>query len=186
MGTIEVVLDAPTIAAALAQIGPVAIVFPEVPPLTGVDAVDALGVFAYIGDTYFAHLLSDDIIGEVVKMLTDMQSWELEETRGAIEVLFDQAQDSGGGRVHPERALSVPGVVANSTRTAIQAAATKDVGFPRVVVTDDQAALHIAELRPHGVPFPKDERIRFMSPSSFARLAAHVRQVKRPIPPRRP
>jgi len=182
---IEVVLDAPTIAAALAQIGPVAIVFPKVPPLTGVDAVDALGVFAYVGDAYFAHIVSDEIIAETIKMLTDMQSWELEEVRDGLNLVFDQAEDGGGGLVRAERSISVPGVVADSTKTAIRAAATKDVGHPRLVVTNDPAALHIGELQPHGVPFPRGEAIRFWSPRSFAHFAADVRQRRRPIPPGR-
>ncbi|MCL4413514.1 MAG: hypothetical protein M1522_02000 [Actinobacteria bacterium] len=185
MGRIEVVLDAPTIAAALAQIGPVAIVFPEVPPLTGVDAVDALGVFAYVADAYFAHIVSDEIIAETVKMLTDMQNWGLEEARAGIELVFDQAEDGGGGLVRAERGISVPGVVADSTKTAIRAAATKDVGYPRLVVTSDPAALEIGELQPHGVPFPKDETLRFWSPASFARFAVDVRLKRRPIPPGR-
>ncbi len=185
IGRIEVILDAPTIAASLARVGPAALVFPKVPPLTGMDAVDALGVFAYIGDAYFAHIISDEIVGEVVKTLTDMQDWELEEVQAALNLVFDQAEDVGGGLVRPERGISVPDVVANSTKTAIRAAATKDAGFPRLVVTQDPAALRIGDLQPHGMPFPKDERIRFLSPRSFARFAADVRQRRRHIPPGR-
>lgn len=182
MGRIEVVLDAQTIAQALSQIGPASIVFPEVPPLTAVDAVDALGVFAYAGDAYFAHLISDDIIAETVKLLTDKLAWELEEARAGLNLVFDQAEDGGGGLVRPERGISVPDIVAQSTKTAIQAAATKDAGYPRVVVTSDPAALHVGELQPHGVAFPKGEGIRLWTPRAFARFAAEVRLKRRPIP----
>ncbi len=185
MGAIEVVLDAPTIAAALSQIGSAAIRFPEVPPLTGIDATDALGVFAYVGDQYFAHILTDELIKEVSQVLTDVLGWEFEETRSGLSLVYDQAQDSGGGLVRPERGVSVPANLLDPTRTALRAAAAGDLGFPRVVVTSDPSALRIEELQPHGIAFPKDEAIRFRSPRSFARFAAEVRQAKRHVPPGR-
>lgn len=186
MGAIEVVLDAPTITAALSQIGSAAIRFPEVPPLTGLDAVDAVGVFAYVGDRYFAHILTDELIREVSQVLTDMLGWEFDEARSALGLVYDQAVDSGGGLVRPSHGISVPDMLSDPTRTALRAAAGKELGFPRVVVTNDPAALRIGELAPHGIAFPRDEAIRFRSPRSFARFAADVRQARRRIPPERP
>ena len=185
MGTIEVVLDSPTIVAALAQLGPASIVFPRVPPISGDAPVDALGVFAYIGDEYFAHILSDDIVREVSQTLTETIGWRFDETRETLALLYDQASDSGGGVVGPQRQISVPGNLVESTKTAVCTAAAKNLGHPRLVVTGDPAALRIAQIEPHGIPFPKGEVIRFMNPGSFARFAAQVRQTRRQAPPGR-
>lgn len=182
--SIEVVLDAPTIAAAVGQLGPGVVAFPKVPPRTGMGAVDALGVFAFTGDRYFAHILSEEIVKEASQVLTEILGWHFDEAREVLNLVYDQAEDSGGGLVRPEHRISVPGNVQDSTKTAIRAAATKDVGFPRLVVTSDPAALHIETLQPHGIPFPKDEAISFGNPDAFAEFAREVRQDKRRVPPR--
>ena len=44
-------------------------------------------------------------------------------------------------------------------------------------LTSDPAALEIGELQPHGMPFPKDETLRFWSPASFTRFAVDVRPI---------
>lgn len=178
---VDVVLDSTVIVGALAQIAPGTVRFQQVPPRSGARYADALGVFAYAKATDFALLLSSDLVEEVVTVLGSRAelAWAFDETDLAMERVALLAQRSGGGFVTPATAVAVPPGLTASARTALRTAATKDRANMRVVVTEDETALKMGELVPHGVPWPTDEPISFVSPLRFALIAEKVRWAMR-------
>ncbi|HUY86601.1 MAG TPA: hypothetical protein VMU77_05765 [Acidimicrobiales bacterium] len=181
---IQVVLDAKVIVAALCEIGAGALTYPSVPPLTGRDSADALFVFANPDDDNFAFMSSGAIIEEVVVSLArkTLLEWPFDSTDVAEAILRNLAKRSSGGQVTPTTTVNVPPRFADTTKTALQTAATSDpLGqFPRVLVTTDPVALKLGELHPHGIQSRDDDPITFLSPIDFARLAHRVRWKMRP------
>ncbi len=181
---IQVVFDSKVIVAALCEIGAGALTYPGVPPLTGRDNADALFVFAYPDDDNFAFVSSGAIIDEVVVALArkTLLEWPFDSTDVAEVVLRNLARRSSGGQVTPTMRVNVPPRFADTTKTALQTAATSDSlgDFPRVVVTADPVALKLGQLQPHGISFSRNDPITFLSPLDFARLAHRVRWKMRP------
>lgn len=95
------------------------------------------------------------------------------------------ADTSGGGLVAEEHRVQLPGVTA-AAAAAFRAVASPDLGFPRVVVTDDPAALHLRAWVPHGVPWPPGEAVALLSPTRFRDLVEQARWRCRPLGPRNP
>ncbi|HVX20195.1 MAG TPA: hypothetical protein VHB02_02490 [Acidimicrobiales bacterium] len=177
---IEVVVASSVLVAAFSEIGPVAVTFPAVPPLSGRRHADALGVFAY-PDDHFALSASEATVEEVVTVLTGgVLAWSYEEAEAAVVALGQLAERSGGGLVTAEEDVEVPPGVGASTATAIRAVCAKDLGHPRVMVTEDPVALRFGKLHPAGIPFPPEEDVEIVDPARFARLAHQVRWRMRP------
>ncbi|MHB8296442.1 MAG: hypothetical protein ACYDH5_17880 [Acidimicrobiales bacterium] len=174
---VDVVLDPAVIVGALSQMGPGAMTFPAVPPRSGAVYADALGVFSYQGDSHFALILSNDLVEQVVVAVASRSDlgWMFDQTDQALERIARLAQRSGGGFVTPAIGVSAPPGMGRPARTALQAAASKDLGHLRMVVTEDASALRIKELQPHGIPFPPNEPVTFVSPARFAVVAEQVR-----------
>ena len=151
--------------------------FPQVPPRSGARFADALGVFAYANDSHFALLLSDELIEEVVTVVASRAelSWVFDETDSALGRIVRLAQQSGGGLVVASTRVAVPPGFTTPARTAWRAAANKDRSNMRVVVTEDDVALHTKELVPRGVPWLKGEPILFVSPARFVAVAEKIR-----------
>lgn len=181
---VDVVLDSAVIVGALAQIGPGTIRFQQVPPRSGARYADALGVFAYAKDNHFSLLLSSELVEEVVMVVGSRAelAWLFDETDAAMERVARLAHRSRGGFVAPSMGVAVPRGLMTPTRTALQTAATKDRPNMRIVVTEDEAALRIGELAPHGKPWPTKEPISFISPPRFAVMAEKVRWRMRGCP----
>lgn len=172
---IEVVFQAPVLVGALSEIGPSALTFPAVPPLSGQHHADALGVFAY-PDTHFALSLSEDIVEEVVTALTSaVLGWEYEEAEAAIGAVGESASRAGGGLIAPENDVEVPERFSRTAATALRAACSKDLGHPRVLVTDELAVLRTGNLYPQSIPFPPSEDIQMMNPERLSKMAEKVR-----------
>jgi hypothetical protein len=174
---VDVVLDSAVILGAISEMGPGAVTFPTVPPRTTAVYADALGVFSYSGDAHFSLILSTEVIEEVVRSVASRAdlAWVFDETDPAMERVSRLAHQSGGGYVTPARGIAVPFKIATSTRTALRAAASKELGDLRFVVTEDKVALAIEELQPRGIPWPKNQPISFISPRRLALMADRVR-----------
>lgn len=174
---IHVVLDPAVIVGAISQMGPGAATYPAVPPRTGAVYADALGVFSYRGDAHFALILSKDLVEDVIVAVASRADlgWAFDETDQAVERIARLARSSGGGFVTPSTGVQVPPGMGRLTRSALQAATAKDLGRLRLVVTDDAGALRLKELQPHGIPYPANEPISFVSPARFATMAEHIR-----------
>lgn len=177
---VQVVLDAAVIVGAFSQVGPAAAAFPAVPPLTGQRHSDALGVFTY-PDPNFALIVTEKIVEEVLTALTgDLLAWGFDEADEAIQVLDQLADGSGGGLVTPELDVELPKDLGEAAASAIQAACSTDMGYPRVVVTEDSVGLTHGPITPRGIPFPMDQRIEVIDPERFAKIAQKVRWKMRP------
>jgi len=178
---VEVVADVPVLVAALSGIGPGAVAFPATPPRSGQPEVDALGVFAY-PDKNFALNMSDEIVEGVVVTLRDTHglAWSAGQVDRAIEVLSGLAAATSGGLITPEFSMQIPTTVGLSAIQGIRAAASHELGNPRVVVTSDPAALRLDPFAPRGIPHPPDQPIAILSPAAFTAAAERARWKLRP------
>ncbi len=174
---VDIVLDSAIIVGAISQMGPGAVTFPEVPPRTTAVYADTLGVFSYRRDQHFALILSNELVEEVVISVASRGelAWVFDETDPAMERIARLAHQSGGGYVTPSMGIDVPPKMGVTARTALRAAASKDLSDLRFVVTEDKVALEIEQLQPHGIPWPKNQPISFISPLRLAVMADKVR-----------
>lgn len=177
-------LDAPTIVGALSQVGPAAAAFPSVPPVSGNRYADALGVFEYPFDQYFALFISEQIVEEVVTALTGRElGWDFDEADRAIGVIDRIAEQCGGGLVTAEMRVTLPPRLGVPAGSALRAAASGEVSSAaRLLVTEDSIAVEMAEIEPRGIPWPADEKITVLDPGRFAKMAERVRWRMRQIP----
>ncbi len=175
MQPVEVVVAADVVVAALSRTSAAALRFPAMPPKTTDPHVDAVGAFvAAEGD--FALILTDEIVEQVVTTLTDARglAWAFDMADEAVEVLAGIAAHSRGGFVAPAFETELPAVT-EAAAAALRAAASKDLGFPRVVVTGDRDALAWRRWRPTGVPWPPDEDVSVQGPARFRDLIHDAR-----------
>lgn len=183
---VEVIVSADVLVAALSRLSPAVVVFPAMPPKTVDPHADVVGAFVGSeGD--FALILSEEILSQAVTALTDRRGlgWAFDAAEEAVDVLCGIAGASGGGLVTEAHQVQLPqtGAVAAA---ALRAAASKDLGFPRVIVTDDPDTLTLRTWAPHGVPWPAGEVVSMLSPTRFRDLVEQARWRYRKLGPRRP
>jgi hypothetical protein len=178
---IAVVLDAQTIVGALSQVGPAAAAFPSVPPVSGNRYADVVGVFEYPYDKHFALFLSEQMVEEVVTVLTGRElGWEFDEVDRAIRVIDRIAEQCGGGLITPKTAVTIPPRLGDPAGSALRAAASDELGSSaRLVVTEDPIALGMGEFEPRGIAWPAGQKITIVDPVRFAKTAAKVRWAMR-------
>ena len=174
-GAVEVVVAADVLVAALSRISPAAVVFPSMPPKTGDPHGDVVGAFVGAeGD--FALILSEEILGQTVTALTDGRglAWAFDAAEEAIDVICGIATASGGGVATVPSRVQLPktGLVAAA---ALRAAASPDLGFPRVVVTAAADAIALGACSPRRVPWPAGEVVTILSPVRFRDLVEQAR-----------
>lgn len=153
--------------AALSRLSPTAVRFPAMPPKTTYPHSDVIGAFVN-SDGDVALILSDAILEQVVTALTDPGlDWAFDEADQAVATVLRIAEQGGGGRADPALSVQLPPLTTKAAEEAFRLAASKDIGHPRIVVTDDLSALAVKQWRPYGVPWPEEERVRVMSPQAF-------------------
>lgn len=175
MQPVEVVVAAGVLVAALSRTNAAVLHFPAMPPKTTDPHADVVGAFvAAEGD--FALILTDEIVEQVVTTLTDARGlgWAFDMADEAVEALAGIAVHSSGGLVTPAFEVELPAVT-EAAAAALRAAASKDLGFPRVVVTDDPDPLRWRRWRPGGVPWPPDEDVSVQGPARFRDLVHDAR-----------
>jgi hypothetical protein len=183
---VYVVVAADVVVAALSRVSPQAVAFPSMPPKTADPYADVIGAFVNAsGD--FAWILSEAIIEQITLVLTDESiglGWTLEAAEGAIDAICNIADSSDGGLVNADPTVQVP-TVGDPAQVAMRTVASKDLGQPRVavVVTNDLDAIAIEDWEPRGVPWPPDQKIKFLSPTQFRDLVERARWKLRPIEP---
>jgi hypothetical protein len=172
---VEVIVAADVLVAALSRISPAAVVFPAMPPKTGDPYGDVVGAFVGAeGD--FALILSEEILEQTAMALTTRAGlgWAFDAAEEALEVVAHIASASGGGLVVPSARVQVPETGVTAT-AAFRAAASADLGFPRVVVSADPDAIALRVWTPRRVPWPKDEVVRVLPPARFRDLVEQAR-----------
>jgi hypothetical protein len=182
---VEVVVSAEVLVAALSRISAAAVVFPAMPPRTADPHGDVVGAFVGAGGD-FALILTEDILGQTVTALTDRRglAWAFDAAEEAVEVIAGIAVASGGGLVTAAGRVPLPKTVGAATAAALRAAASPDIGFPRVVVTARPDALALRAWTPRRVPWPADEVVTILSPVRFRDLVEQARwRYRRSGPP---
>lgn len=180
MARIHVAFDVPTIAKAVSQLGPGAVLFPAAPPETGATYADALGVFT-LPDDYFALILSAEILEAMLTALMSELKWSFDEASDVADLLVEMAQEPGGGLMRPDYRVTLVGSVVDKTVRAARAIAAPGLSPQRLLVTEDPQALRLGELVARGVPFHPNHHIAVESPQRFVTLAANTRQRMREI-----
>lgn len=172
---VEVVVSSDVLVAALSRISPAAVVFPAMPPKTADPYGDVVGAFV-AGEGDFALILSEDILGQTAAVLTDPNGlgWAFDAADDAIGLIAGIASASGGGLVTPASRVQLPKIGAAAT-AAYRAAASAELGFPRVVVTADTDAVALGVWTPRRVPWPKGEVVTVLSPARFRDLVEQAR-----------
>jgi hypothetical protein len=175
--SIAVVLDAATIVGALSQVGPAAAAFPSVPPVSGNRYADAIGVFEYPFDQYFALFISEQVVEEVVTALTGRElGWDFDEADRAIGVIDRIAAQCSGGLVTTEIGVSLPTRLGVPASSALRAAASKEISsVARLVVTEDSIAVGMSEFERRGIPWPTGRKLMILDTGRFAKMAEKVR-----------
>lgn len=173
-------MAADVLVAALSRVSPAAVRFRSMPPKTVDPNADTIGVFVPSRQD-FALVLTDEIVRQVATVLTDPRglAWPFDATDEAMEILAGLAARSGGGFATPVVGIVAPRVSPHAVE-AFRAAASPDLGFPRVVVTADRRATALRTWRPRGVPWPRDEVVGVLSGREFRDLVAHARWGLRP------
>jgi hypothetical protein len=171
---VEVVLAADVLVGALARVSPDAVRFPQMPPKTNAPLADAVGAFPTADDD-FALNLSTLILGQVATALADRRglAWGFESIDAAVDVLVGLVSVSGG-RLFTPLFTPVPTGLSTSGAAALRTAASKELSFPRAVVTEESALLRLRDWRPEH-PFPKGEQIAMLSARQFRDLVERAR-----------
>ena len=172
---IEVIVSAEVLVAALSRVSPAAVVFPAMPPKTADPYGDVIGAFVGAeGD--FSLITSEEILAQTVTALTDRRgpAWAFDAAEDAVELICGIASASGGGIVQPASRVQLPKTGA-VLAAALRAAASPDLGFPRVVVTADPDAPVLRAWTPRGVPWPAAEVVTILSPSRFRDFVEQAR-----------
>lgn len=188
MSALPVVVASDVIVSAISNIDPALLLFPEVPPATGHEATDVVGVFVRsVTGKDFALFTSDEILTEVALALEHL-GWSFQDRERALSVISNIAVKSGGlvitGTPHK---LQLPHMDKVAT-SAIACAASNSLGAltkPRVAVVENNVAKVISEVTPRGVPWPKDSPITVMSAGMFRSLAEQARLNFRAVPPKK-
>lgn len=172
---VEVIVGADVLVGALSRISAAAVQFPAMPPRTADPYADVVGAFVS-SDGDFALILTEAIVEQLLTALIhpDGLAWAFDEADRAAATISDLATHCRGGFVEPAWEVQLP-PLAPAARTALQAAASKDLDHPRVVVTADSQALALSPWRPRGVPFPPNESITVMSPDTFRNFVERAR-----------
>ncbi|MEW6476166.1 MAG: hypothetical protein AB1679_28235 [Actinomycetota bacterium] len=173
--SVEVAVSADVLVGALSRVSPAAVVFPSMPPKTADPYGDVLGAFVGAeGD--FALIVSEEILEQTATALTDQRglAWAFDAAEEAIEVISGIAFASGGGLATPPARVQLPKVGSVLT-AALRAAASPDLGFPRVVVTADAEGIALRAWTPRRVPWPKEEVVTILAPTRFRDLVEQAR-----------
>lgn len=101
-------------------------------------------------------------------------AWAFDAAEEAIDLIAAIAEASGGGLVGAAERVQRP-KIGRVAAAAFRAAASPNLGFPRVVVTADSAAAALGVWTPRGVPWPKTEAVTILSPTRFRDLVEQAR-----------
>ncbi len=186
MAVLPVVVASDVLVSALSNIDPALLLFPAVPPATGHDATDVVGVFVRsVTDKDLALFVSVTILTEVALALEAL-GWSFEERDRALTTIATLAYQSGGAVIpSTPRKIQLPKMPQAAT-SAAACAASEALGpliTPRIAVVDSDTAKAIGDLTPHGIPWPKENPIRLMPAGSFRTLAEKARLKLRAQPP---
>lgn len=184
MGPVEVVVSADVLIGALSRVSAAAVRFPAMPPRTNHPQADVIG--AFVGaDGDFALILSAEIVEQVAAALLDERglAWEFAAVDQAVDVLVGIAEHSLGGLVAAASSVALPAGVGQVGAAVLRAAAAAELGFPRVVVTDEAALLRLRLWQPRGVPWPGDQAVTLLAPGPFRDLVERARWRLRPTQP---
>ena len=189
MPALPVVVAADILVAALSKVDPELLLFPAVPPATGHDATDVVGVFVRsVTDQDFALFVSNDILTEVAVTLERLD-WSFDERDRAITTLSSLAAQSGGAVVETTpHGIQLPQMT-QAASSAVACCASEALGAlnrPRVAIVDDTTAKDVREVTPRNIPWPKDAPVMVMSAGRYRALVEKARLTMRQNrPPRK-
>lgn|GEM_PF-5977228 len=188
LSALPVVVASDVIVSALSNIDPALLLFPAVPPATGHDATDVVGVFVRsVTGKDFALFTSKEILTEVELALESL-GWSIQVRGQALSVIAALAVQSGGAVVGTTPRKIQIGKMPKAATSAVACAASNSLGpltKPRVAVVDNGTAKNFPAVTPRGIPWPPKSPIRVMNAAEFRSLAEQARLKFRALPPKK-
>ena len=119
----------------------------------------------------------EQILEQVSAALLDERglAWDFAAVDQAVDILVGIAEHSHGGLAAANPSVSLPAAVSPVGAAALRAAAARELGFPRAVVTDEPGLQRLRTCRPRGIPWPGDLAVTLLAPGAFRDLVERAR-----------